>query len=198
MAARLIAIEGIDQSGKHTQTRLLAKTLREKHFKVKTISFPIYDSRSGRQLREFLEGRTSYPPQMIHMLYSLNRWENLEKIRLIMKHSDYLIMDRYSPSNIAYGVAKGLDRQWLTILEKGLPIADLVIVLDVPVSSSFTRKLDKRDVHEKDRHYLAKVKQSYKTLARQFGWKLVDANASADETHERVWKEVRAKFHLRQ
>ncbi len=198
MPARLIAIEGIDQSGKHTQTRLLAKTLREKHFKVNTISFPIYDSRSGRQLREFLGGKKSYPLQAIHMSYSLNRWENLEKIREIMKHSDYLIMDRYSPSNIAYGVAKGLDRQWLTILEKGLPIADLVIILDVPVSRSFTRKLNKRDVHEKDRHYLAKVRQSYKALVRQFGWKLVDANASADEVHEKVWKEVRAKFHLSQ
>lgn len=196
MPARLIAMEGIDQSGKHTQTRLLSKSLREKHFKVNTISFPIYNSRSGRQLREFLEGKKSYPPQAIHMLYSLNRWENLEKIRLIMKRSDYLIMDRYSPSNIAYGVAKGLDREWLTILEKGLPIADLVIVLDVPVSSSFTRKLKKRDMHEKDRHYLAKVRQSYKTLARQFGWKLVVANASADEVQESVWKEVRAKFHL--
>lgn len=134
---------------------------------------------------------------MIHMLYSLNRWENLEKIREIMKYSDYLIMDRYSPSNIAYGVAKGLDRQWLAILEKGLPIADLVIVLDVPVSSSFTRKLKRRDVHEKDRRYLAKVRQSYKILARQFGWKLVDANASAYEVHESVWREVNAKFHLR-
>ncbi len=194
MPARLIAMEGIDQSGKQTQTRLLAKTLRKKHFKVNTISFPIYDSRSGRQLTEFLEGKKSYPPQMIHMLYSLNRWENLEKIREIIKHSDYLIMDRYSPSNIAYGVAKGLDRQWLTILEKGLPIPDLVIILDVPVSSSFTRKLKKRDMHEKDRHYLGKVRQSYKTLARQFGWKLIDANASADEVHERVWREVSAKF----
>jgi dTMP kinase len=197
MPARLIAIEGIDQSGKHTQTRLLAKALRKKKRKVDTISFPIYNSISGKELKQFLDGQKKIPAQAVHMLYSLNRWENKDKIRDKLKESDYLIADRYTTSNIAYGTAKGLDQKWLENLDKGLPKPAMVIVLDVPVSSSFNRKTEKRDLHEKNRQFLAKVRLSYHKLARQYKWKIVEANMSADQVHSQIWKQVQSRFRIK-
>ena len=84
------------------------------------------------------------------MLYSLNRWENRELINKLVHSSDYLIADRYTPSNLAYGLSRGLSLGWLQGLDKGLPTADLVIVLDVPIVSSFERKSKNRDVHERE------------------------------------------------
>jgi len=196
LRGRIIALEGIDQSGKRTQTRLLANELKKKGAKVSTISFPIYKSPSGRQIQRFLEGKQKYPATALHMLYSLNRWENQEQIIKLTQDSDYVIADRYYPSNLAYGVSRGLSLDWLQGLDRGLPTASLVMLLDVPVHSSFTRKSKRRDVHERDKQLLTRVSRTYEALAKKFGWKIVDATRSVDEVHNAVWSIVRKKFRL--
>jgi dTMP kinase len=130
------------------------------------------------------------------MLYSLNRWENQAFIRSLVDRSDFLVADRYTASNLAYGVSRGLSLSWLQTLDKGLPLADLVIVLDVPVPSSFARKRKDRDVHENDRKLLAKVRHSYKRLADKLGWKIVDATLPVGEVESAIWNLVTRKFKL--
>ena len=196
MRGRIIALEGIDQSGKRTQTRLLANELKKKGAKVSTISFPIYKSPSGRQIQRFLEGKQKYPAIALHMLYSLNRWENQEQMIKLTQTSDFVIADRYYPSNLAYGVSRGLSLDWLQGLDRGLPTASLVLVLDVPVHSSFTRKSRGRDAHERDKQLLTKVRRTYGRLAKEFDWKIVDATRSVEEVHEAVWSIVRNNFRL--
>jgi dTMP kinase len=194
LRGRIIALEGIDQSGKRTQTRLLAEELKKKGAKVSTISFPIYKSPSGRQIQRFLQGKQKYPTTVLHILYSLNRWENQEQIVRLTQDSDFVIADRYYPSNLAYGVSRDLSLDWLQGLDRGLPTASLVIVLDVPVRASFARKSRGRDVHEKNRQLLMKVRRTYQTLAKKLGWKVVDATRPVEEVHEAVWSIVRKKF----
>ncbi|HKI76905.1 MAG TPA: dTMP kinase [Candidatus Bathyarchaeia archaeon] len=194
MRGKIIALEGIDQSGKRTQTRLLAEELERKGARVGTISFPIYRSPSGRQIQRFLAGKQEYPATALHMLYSLNRWENQELITNLTEKSDFVIADRYYPSNLAYGVSRGLSLGWLQGLDRGLPTASLVIVLDVPVLSSFGRKSSGRDVHERDKKLLLRVGLTYRTLAKKLDWKMVDANRPVEEVHEAVWSIVRKKF----
>jgi len=194
LPGKIIAIEGIDQSGKRTQTRLLADELRRKGAKVSTISFPLYKSSSGKQIQRFLQGKQEYPATALHMLYSLNRWENQEIITNLTEKSDFVIADRYYPSNLAYGVSRGLSLGWLQGLDRGLPTASLVIVLDVPVLSSFGRKSSGRDVHERDKRLLLRVERTYRTLAKKLDWKMVDANRPVEEVREAVWGIVRKNF----
>ena len=196
MRGRIIALEGLDQSGKRTQTRLLANELKKKGARVNTISFPIYNSPSGRQIQRFLQGKQEYPATALHMLYSLNRWENQRQILKLIRNSDFVIADRYYPSNLAYGVSRGLSLGWLQGLDQGLPTANLVILLDVPVHSSFTRKSKGRDVHERDKRFLTKVRQTYETLAKKLDWKIVDAARPVEEVHMAVWRLVIQKFRL--
>src|SRR5207245_1904955 len=184
LPGKIIDIEGIDQSGKRTQTRLLAEELKREGAKVSTISYPIYKSPSGRQIQRFLQGKQNYPATALHMLYSLNRWENQELIVKLTETADFVIADRYYPSNFAYGVSRGLSLGWLQGLDRGLPTASLVIVLDVPVPSSFSRKSTGRDVHEKDRQLLLKVRRTYGRLAKKLGWKIVDGNRALGESPE--------------
>ena len=139
MRSRLIALEGIDQAGKKTQTGLLARRLRSEGFKVSILSFPVYSTSSGRMIRSFLTGRTRASPNVLHMLYSLNRWEKLETITDALRKSDLVICNRYSPSNLAYGAARGLSIDWLSGMDSGLPEPGVVFVLDVPMESSRSR-----------------------------------------------------------
>jgi dTMP kinase len=196
MTAHIIAIEGIDQSGKQTQADLLASQLKKHHYKTTTISFPIYTTPAGNQIRRYLNGLTSYPAEAIHMLYSLNRWENKDKIlRLASKH-EFIIADRYTPSNLAYGTTRGLDQKWLSQLDKGLPTPNIVIVLDTPTPTSFARKTRGRDVHERDRQFLSKVRRNYRTLARRNRWIVLDGSRPVDTVRLEIWKIVRKKFKL--
>ncbi len=132
----------------------------------------------------------------MHMLYSLNRWENRALVVDLADSMDFVVADRYTPSNLAYGVARGLNLDWLRGLDNGLPKTDLVIVLDVPVDSSFARKVRNRDVHEKDEKFLTRVRRTYKLLGREHGWKIVNATGPVQEVHAAVWGLVSKRFKL--
>ena len=194
MPGKIIALEGIDQSGKRTQTTLLAEHLARTGAETGTISFPIYNSPSGRQIRSYLEGKKNYPPQVLHMLYSLNRWENQESINGLLARMDFVIADRYTPSNLAYGVSRRLSLKWLQGLDEGLPVPRLVVVLDVPVKSSFARKSKHRDVHEKDDKFLANVRRNYRILAHKLGWQIVDGTRPIAHVHDEIWSLVDQKL----
>ena len=192
MTGRFIVIEGIDQSGKETQTRLLARRLKWDGHKTEKLSYPIYNSFSGREIAAFLDGKRSYPHQVLHMLYSLNRWESLEKLRELLRDSDYIIVDRYYPSNLAYGIARGLDERWLSNLDAGLPEPDQVILVDTSVEASFTRKTSGRDVHERDTLFLQKVRKAYLDLAKRRKWAIVNGDRSLAEVNEELWKALKS------
>src|SRR5215472_735924 len=175
-----------------TQTKLLSGSLRREGFKVGTLSFPVYSTVSGRMIRSFLSGNTKSTPSVLHMLYSMNRWEKREMITGAMKKNDFVICNRYTASNLAYGEARGLAVKWLAGLDEGLPEAGVVFVLDVPVPKSFSRKTRRRDVNERDRAFLEKVRRNYRNLARVFGWRLVDGTRPPPEVHQKILMGLRS------
>ena len=190
MGARFVDLEGIDQAGKETQSSLLQREFHRRGLTYVTLDFPAYSSVIGKEIRAFLNGRRSYNSHALHMLYSLNRWENREKIMRALDTADIVMTDRYTPSNIAYGLAKGLNLEWLTGLDRGLPEPDSIIVLDVPVEYSFARKRERRDAHESNRKLLLRVRRNYLSLARKLNWLVIDASRPAKMVHEDILKKV--------
>lgn len=65
--------------------------------------------------------------ELIHLLFSANRWALASQIREELKNGTTLVVDRYSYSGITYSLAKGLDPLWTCQPEVGLPRPDLVI-----------------------------------------------------------------------
>ncbi len=192
MCARFIDLEGIDQAGKETQSRLLQKKLRGLGLTTQSLEFPEYTSAIGKEIRAFLAGKREYNAHALHMLYSLNRWENQERVLHALKVADILMVDRYTPSNLAYGLAKGLKFEWLSGIDEGLPKPNKVVVLDVPVEFSFSRKLRSRDAHESDRSLLVRVRRNYLSLARKLRWIVVDASRPAKIVSEEILEKILA------
>ena len=118
--------------GKRTQTSILSSWLRSTGHTTRTVSFPDYETTLGREIKRFLLGTRNYPPEVRHMLFAANRWEKKDELKSILARTDIVIVNRYSESNLAYGVANGLKLEWLLNLETGLPKPDTVIVLDAP------------------------------------------------------------------
>ncbi len=184
---RLIAIEGIDQSGKRTQAALLAQKLRKRGYSAAVWNFPDYSTPLGGQLRAYLAGRSELNYRAVHLLYAANKWEKATELKQELRRGRNIIVNRYSPSNLVYGAAHGLPLEWLRTLESGLPEAEAVFVLDITPSTSFARKRQQRDVHEADRRYLNRVRTIYLRLSRRYGWRVIDGNRSPRIVRSELW-----------
>jgi len=187
---RLIAIEGIDQAGKRTQADLLAKEVRNLSLPASVLSFPDYTTPLGRQLKAYLAGKIQFDLHALHLLYAANKWELAGELSHRIERGGIVVVNRYSPSNLAYGIAHGLPSAWLNSLEEGLPRPDVVVVLDVSPRTSFIRKRRERDLHEGDLSYLRRVRRAYVRLARKNGWKIVDGHHDSETVRRLVWGKV--------
>lgn len=182
----IIVIEGFDQAGKKTQSKLLAKFLKTLNMKPKIFSFPDYSTPIGKEIKRYLNGKHTFPPQVIHCLLSANRWERSREIADALSENFVVIMNRYYQSNLVYGVVNGLDRKWLENLDKGLPKEDLVILLDIDLDDSFSRKTERRDRFEKNVEFGQRITKTYRQLAKEFNWFVVDASRHKQAVHQDV------------
>ena len=178
----LIAIEGVDAVGKRTQSSILVSWIRSRGASVSSMSFPDYGTELGKEIKKFLVESKSYPPEVRHMLFAANRWEKKQELEGQLSKSDFVVVNRYSPSNLAYGVSHGLPIQWLRNLEEGLPVADVIAVLDASPASLSRRRGVNKDRYEADMILQEKTRDAYARLAEEFGWKIIDASEGIEAT----------------
>jgi dTMP kinase len=184
---KIIVFEGIDKAGKTTQAKLLEKKLGSKCVRI---NFPDYSSPVGKEIKRFLDGKRDYPDEVKMMLLSANRWERKDEIEKIVGSGTTVIMNRYYQSNLVYGVSKGLKLDWLLSLDKGMPKADLVMVIDIKPKTLVSRSKNVVDTFEKDLELIRRVKKNYRILANKFNWRIVEGEKSVEEVHQQVLKIV--------
>jgi dTMP kinase len=128
---KFIVIEGLDGSGKTTQSKLLAKFLKENGYKVLLTKEPTKTSPVSNVIREALEKRRIISSRELQELFAKDREWHLENVIVpALKEGIFVISDRYVFSSFAYG---GLDinlRYLIKINRKAL-LPDLTIFLDV-------------------------------------------------------------------
>lgn len=185
----LIVLEGIDKAGKDTQSKLLEGRLAGRGLRVKCISFPDYGTPIGKEIKKFLQGKLDLRPEVRQLLYVANRWERQRDLEEWLEKGMYVIADRYIPSGLVYGLANGLNLNWMLKLEEGLPAADIIIVIDISAEASYHRE-KKKDIYEKDMIFLGKVRSSYLELARKFNWLIINGEMSVDEVSQRIWENI--------
>jgi dTMP kinase len=215
----LIAVEGIDGSGKGTQSRILVERFRQSGRKVALISFPRYDETFfGGLIGSFLNGEygtlDQVHPTLVSLLFAGDRFESRPMLEEALATCDVVVLDRYVASNVAHQGAKlsGADRETLCRsiehVEYDLyrmPRPDRVILLDLQVSEaqSLVSKKAKRnytnraaDIQEADGDYLERVRQLYLELAgRELNWSVVECAGtnglrSVDEIAQDIWQVV--------
>src|ERR1700687_671045 len=189
---KLIAVEGIDGSGKRTQVQLLERSLLAKGYGVYSTGFPQYDSWFGSMVGKFLNGEMgsleNVDPHFTALLYAGDRFEAKNKIEDALNAGKIVLADRYVGSNLAHQVArapaeKRLEfRQWIEHLEYGiygLQRESLVLYLRVPpreAQALVTRKRAreyteaKHDLLEASLRHLEDAAGMYDQLATQEHW----------------------------
>lgn len=69
--------------------------------------FPSRTTEIGSTINSYLKNSKELNDQVIHLLFSANRWEFLKEMQDLLNAGTTLVVDRYSYSGVAYSVAKG-------------------------------------------------------------------------------------------
>ncbi len=208
----IIDIEGTDGSGKKTQTDLLYNYLKNRGKKVIKISFPNYESNSSALVKMYLSGEFGDKPENVNSyqasaLYAVDRFATMNKIKV--SEYDYVLFDRYVPSNMIHQSTKIDDLKelddfldWTIDFEYGklnLPSPDKILFLDVPVeistrlarARSTLKNGEKKDIHERDDEHLIKAYNKAHYVATKYGWEVVDCtNGDELKSIEEIHKEI--------
>jgi dTMP kinase len=193
MRGALIAFEGLDQSGKQTQAERLRDVLLAEGRQVRFLSFPEYSTAIGTEIGRALAGERDYGSDTIQLLYIANRYERRADMAGWLAAGDILICDRYLASSVAYGMAFGLDRDWLLDTQRFLPPPTLTMLLDIQPETAVSRKQHDRDRYERDLALQNRVRGCYHELAAHLPhWTVLDGERSKDAIHADVVTAVRA------
>ncbi len=214
---KLIVIEGTDGSGKSTQFRLLSEHLEKDKVAFKHLVFPRYSEDSSALIRMYLGGQFGKKPTDVNAyaassFYAVDRYASYKMDWGQWYESGGLVLsDRYTTSNAVHQASKeSAERRedflhWLYDFEYAkleLPQPDLVIYLDVP--TDFTEKMlrhreadtnTKADIHEQDMQYLATCRETGRTAASYYGWRVIScvkdgAMRSMEDIHEEIYRHV--------
>jgi dTMP kinase len=190
---KIIVIEGTDKAGKTSQSRMLAETLKVSGKVCVILDFPDYTTPIGIEIKAFLEGKRDYPPEVKHLLFSANRWEKKKEIESMLENGTIIVMNRYWESNLVYGVANGMDVNWILRLDKGLPKENIVLVILVNPSIS-AKRAEMQDAFESDPQLAAKAYENYLKFAKQFRWRIIDGSKSKEQVHQEIMKIIRKEL----
>jgi dTMP kinase len=183
---RLIIIEGIDGSGKATQAGLITKYLMQKRETVQ-ISFPNYSSPFGKLIRLYLDKKLQLEQFELNNLYSADRYYALSILNDLLEKGIVVIADRYTPSNICYGSFNGDTIDRIELMDKYLPVPDIIILVDVD-PNMIKDRISEKDRNEQNIEYLEKVRKNYliQYYLNQGTWRIVDGHEREEEVHKRI------------
>ena len=198
MRGKIIVIEGTDCSGKETQTKKLEERLKEKGIKCIRFDFPMYNTPTGKivggcylgnkEIGEcyFEEGPVNVNPEVVCLYYAADRKYNMPKIMKYLDKGYYVILDRYTTSNLAHQGSKIKDKderfrmyQWIDKLEYWLlqlPKPDKTIFLHVPLKNTLElmKSRTKFDKVEKSVEHLKNSEEAYIELSELYHWDVIE------------------------
>lgn len=213
MNGRLIVIEGLDGSGKATQTGMLCDELTGKDFPVKHISFPDYDEPSSALVKMYLGGEFGKSPNDVNAyaassFYAVDRYASYAKIW----KNDYLsgsviVADRYTTSNIVYQLSKLPQKEWDGFIDwvqdfeykkLGLPKPDITVFLDMPpqvsqrlLNERYHGDVNKKDIHESNVRFLTECRECAAYAAKKLGWCVINC---ADGDHPKTIQQIHSEL----
>lgn len=160
---KIIVFEGLDKSGKHTASLDFEKQLISQGYLVAKMEFPQYDTPIGQLISDWLHKKLDVDAHTFELLLAADKQSAQTKIQEFKDAGyDYLIMDRYVHSQLAYGSYDN-DISWVEMLIKYTCKPDFVIYMDVSPDESMKRRGQHgdNDRYESDYKRLSNMRDAY-------------------------------------
>lgn len=207
----LIAVEGLDGSGKSTQVYLLKRWLElggHKVYLTEWNSSAVVKEATKRGKKKQLLTPTTF--SLIHCTDFADRYE--QQILPLLSAGYIVLADRYIFTAFARDGVRGCDKAWLRKVYSYARHPDLTFFFDAPLETSLERILSGRpqlkyheagmdlglstDPYESFRIFQGRVYQQYQQMVEEFGFIRIDANRPAHEQQKNVRKIVGEHFDI--
>ncbi|MBR4112833.1 MAG: deoxynucleoside kinase [Ruminiclostridium sp.] len=190
----LFVIDGLDGCGKSTQFEMLKEKFTDAHF----ITFPYYNTNSGKIVSDYLAGKfhehnPSASAYSASAIYAVDRYTSFKTHwQELYESGAPVISARYTTSNAIYQMTKLQKSEWDSYLDwlydfeyekMGLPRPDKTVFLDMPVeisqkllSARYDGDESKKDIHEQNVDFLKACREAALYVANRDGWIIIPCN----------------------
>lgn len=208
---RLIAVEGLDGSGKSTQVHLLKKWLEQQGCKVffsEWNSSALVKSATSRGKKENLLTPTTF--SLIHATDFADRYER--QLLPLLRAGYVVLCDRFIFTAFARDVVRGVPPDWVRGVYSYAALPDLTFFFKARLEVSLTRILDNRpvlkfheagmdlnlspDPYESFRLFQGRIFEQYLAMSTEFNFVLIDANERIEAQQDVVRRLVAARIRL--
>jgi dTMP kinase len=210
----MIVLEGIDGSGKSTQTGLLCDRLGRDRRDFIRVSFPAYGEPSSALVKMYLDGQFGAEPGAVNpyaasAFFAVDRFASYKRLwGDFYNGGGAVITDRYTTSNAIHQGAKLAPGRragffgWLYEFEfelMGLPAPELVLYMDIPAGLAAERRRARAlgtgsppDIHERDLYYLETCCECGLEAAEYYGWHRIQCAVGGrprgvDDIRSEIW-----------
>lgn len=211
---KFIAIDGLDGSGKGTQSEKLVEYLKSQGKKVRVLSFPVYENESSTFVKMYLEGKLGDKPSDTNayaasMFFASDRYISYatDWKKDVDDKDTYVIANRYTTANAVHQLSKLPEEEWDRFLawlwdfefkKLGLPEPELVLYLELPpklslslVKSRSQETGQKMDIHELDTEYMEKCYDAALYSCEKLNWNRIQCyDGDVIRTREDIFEEI--------
>lgn len=192
MKGKLIVLYGINNLGKSTQAKRLVERLNREGRNAKYLKYPIYELEpSGVMLNEYLRkgNPANFTPREAQMVYAWNRSQYEPILESDLASGVDIVAEDYWGTGVAWGMGRGVEKDFLLRLNKDFIREDVAILLS---GKRFEESIENDHLHETNRELTDLVDKAHQVLAKEFGWKVVQANKPVEKVAEEIWNIVKA------
>ena len=201
VAGKLIAVEGLDGSGKSTQLYLLKRWLESEGVRVYFTEWN--SSQIVRLATKKGKKRKLLTPTTFSLIHATDFGDRYERQILPLLQAGYVVLaDRYMYTAFARDVVRGCDPEWVrSVYAYAIP-PDITFYFQTPLEIALNRILAGRptlkyheagmdlgispDPYESFRVFQGRILREYETMRSEFGFRAIDATRPIREQHYEV------------
>jgi len=208
-AGRLIAVEGVDGSGKSTQLHLLEQWLRHQNLKVFKTEWN--SSETVKQITSRGKKKGLLTPTTFSLLHATDFADRYERNILPLLEAGYFVLaDRYIFTAYARDIVRGCHPGWVRKIYSYAAKPDLTLYFRVPVDVAVSRILAGRpklkyyeagmdmnlsnDPYESYRIFQGRIVEQYESMVESEGLVAIDANRGIEAQQVEVRARVAKLF----
>lgn len=186
---KIITFEGLDKSGKKSQSDMLLEYLDNLGCKVTKSEFHRYDTPTGALVMKWLRNEWDVDQETIELVMAADKQAQQKWIQALEDDGyDYLILDRYTSSQLIYAYCNGVNPMWAASLQSNMRKPDIEILLDIPAEVSMSRKgkHGDNDRYESDKEMLTRVREQYLNHFKKPNKLIIDGLNEVGKIHSEI------------
>lgn len=189
----IVAFEGIDCSGKTTQSLILNAQLNAMGFHS-NVSMT-FSSPAGEYLSKYIS-ETHVTSKEAGLLFAA---EKISRCKYILSNNQtpqsFVILDRWVLSSLVYQTIQGASTDFIEYINNDIPRPDLTIIIDIPAELSYQRsKIANRD--EPNIDFLKMARKKYLSYSDKENIHVLDGNTEEISLSEKILKIISDKYGL--